>query len=56
MSPQKQRLQDAMAEVDAWLAKEMSPADIQEFLDQVDQESEALREAWTFDWREWKTL
>lgn len=56
MSPQEQRLQDAVAEVDAWLAKKMSPAEIQKILDQVDQESEALREAWAFDWLEWKTL
>jgi hypothetical protein len=45
-----QRLQDVMAEVDAWLAKKMSPTEIEEILDQVDQESEALREAWTFEW------
>jgi len=49
---EQQRLQDAMAEVDAFLAKKMSPAEIQKIMDQVDQESEALRQAWTFDWTE----
>jgi len=43
------RLSAVIAEVDAWLAKDVSSEEIEEILNKVDSESEALRKMWMIE-------